>query len=79
METSSNNRSKFTVKVRYNADVSAVISNTIRRKIRSESILQEDQEDVIVARAVNCLLKVCGYEEYLLGNYPICQYKVGLP
>ncbi len=22
------------------------------------------------------ILKVCGREEYLLGNYPICQYQV---
>ena len=31
----------------------------------------------VTCQQENYILKVCGKEEYLLGDYPICQYKVG--
>ncbi|ESO02630.1 hypothetical protein HELRODRAFT_155850 [Helobdella robusta] len=70
----SKSRSKTTIKVHYDSPVMSVISETVRRKVKLEKVLPEDMESVISSRAANSLLKVCGCDEYLLGNYPICQY-----
>lgn len=73
--TSNHDRSKFTMKVPYNAEPNDVIVESIRRKIRTMNMSAEQQERCISAHLASYVLKVCGYEEYMLGAYPICQYK----
>jgi len=66
------------MKVPFNVEPNDVIAESIRRKIRTMSMSAEQQERCIKAHLASYVLKVCGCEEFMMGAYPICQYKVRL-
>ena len=68
--------SKITMKVPYDATPEDVIAESIRRKIRTMNVSAEQQQKCVTMHITSYVLKVCGCEEFLLGNHPISQYKV---
>jgi phosphatidylinositol-4,5-bisphosphate 3-kinase len=67
--------SKITMKVRYDASPDDVIAESIRRKIRTMNVPLDQQQQTVAAHLSSYVLKVCGCEEFLLGNYPLSQYR----
>jgi len=68
--------SKITMKVHFDATPEDVIAESIRRKIRTMNVSAEQQQKCVTTHVTSYILKVCGCEEFLLGNNPISQYKV---
>jgi len=68
--------SKITMKVPFDATPEDVIAESIRRKTRTMNVPVEQQQKCVTTHVNSYVLKVCGCEDFLLGNYPISQYKV---
>jgi len=68
--------SKITMKVQHDAMPEDVIAESIRRKIRTMNVSVEQQQKCVTTHVTSYVLKVCGCEDFLLGNHPISQYKV---
>jgi len=66
------------MKVPFDASPEDVIAESIRRKIRTMNVSAEQQQKCVTMHVTSYVLKVCGCEEFLLGNHPISQYKVFL-
>ena len=64
------------MKVHFDATPEDVIAESIRRKIRTMNVSVEQQQKCVTTHVSSYILKVCGCEEFLLGNHPISQYKV---
>lgn len=64
------------MKVQFDASPEDVIAESIRRKIRTMNVSTEQQQKCVTTHVTSYILKVCGCEEFLLGDYPISQYKV---
>lgn len=76
--TSSHESSKITMKVKSDARPSDVIAESIRHKMRKMNVTPEQQQKSVATYLASYILKVCGCEEFMLGDYPINQYKVRL-
>ncbi|XP_077998309.1 phosphatidylinositol 4,5-bisphosphate 3-kinase catalytic subunit alpha isoform-like [Glandiceps talaboti] len=68
-------KQKYTIKINHNALPEDVIAETIRKKTRSMDLTQQQQQRCVDEYKGTYVLKVCGCDEYLLGTYPITQYK----
>ncbi|XP_077865458.1 phosphatidylinositol 4,5-bisphosphate 3-kinase catalytic subunit alpha isoform-like, partial [Saccoglossus kowalevskii] len=68
-------KQKYTVKITHDAMPIDLIAETIRKKTRSMDLTPTQQQRCVEEYKGTYVLKVCGCGEYLLGNYPITQYK----
>ncbi|XP_066295841.1 phosphatidylinositol 4,5-bisphosphate 3-kinase catalytic subunit alpha isoform-like [Branchiostoma lanceolatum] len=73
--TRENERQKYTVKVSKSSLPEDVIAGAIKKKTRTMGLTPEQQQQCIEGYQSSYVLKVCGAEEYMLGRYPIIQYK----
>jgi hypothetical protein len=70
-------RQKYTVMVATDVFPGTVIGEVVTKKTKGMKIAPEKLEGVIRDHQEQCILKMCGSEEYLfLDNHPISQYKV---
>ena len=70
--------SKITLKLPHDAYPENVIAETIRLRVRTFSMSPEQRQQCVQQHLMTYILKVCGCEELLLGDYPLSQYKVVL-
>uniref|UniRef100_T1J0V3 Phosphatidylinositol-4,5-bisphosphate 3-kinase n=1 Tax=Strigamia maritima TaxID=126957 RepID=T1J0V3_STRMM len=68
-------KQKYNIKIAQEATPEEVIGETILKKIVGMQLSKEDQQKCIDEYQDSYLLKVCGCDEYLLEQYPMCQYK----
>ena len=70
-------KQKYTVMVATDVFPGTVIAEVVTKKTKALKLPRERLEEVIVDHQERCILKMCGFEEYLfLDNHPISQYKV---
>lgn len=74
--SSNGDRQKYTVKVDYWSTPEQVIAEAIRKKTRSMHMTAEQQRKCVQDYQSSYILKVCGCDEFLLEQFPMCQYKV---
>lgn len=67
---------KITVKVRPDALPEDVVTEVVQRRVITLNMSAEQRQTCVKQHQRSYILKVCGCEEFLLGSYPISQYKV---
>ena len=68
--------SKITLKIAHDALPEHVIAESIRLRVRTLNMSPEQRQQCVQKHLTTYILKVCGCEEFLLGEYPLSQYKV---
>ena len=66
----------YTVKVLKDVYPDSIIAEAILKKTKSMGLMKDEQQQSVVEHQNSYILKVCGSDEYFLGNFPISQYKV---
>ncbi|XP_043926378.1 phosphatidylinositol 4,5-bisphosphate 3-kinase catalytic subunit alpha isoform [Protopterus annectens] len=70
-----NDKQKYTLKINHDCVPEQVIAEAIRKKTRSMLLSPEQLKMCVMEYQGKYILKVCGCDEYLLGKYPLSQYK----
>ncbi|KAG1683794.1 Phosphatidylinositol 4,5-bisphosphate 3-kinase catalytic subunit alpha isoform [Nymphon striatum] len=73
--SSTGDKQKYTVRVPKDAYPEKITAEAILKKVKSMLLPKAQQQQKVQEHVQSYLLKVCGYEQYLLAQYPICQYK----
>ncbi|XP_041377444.1 LOW QUALITY PROTEIN: phosphatidylinositol 4,5-bisphosphate 3-kinase catalytic subunit alpha isoform-like [Gigantopelta aegis] len=73
--SSNKDRTKYSVKVPYDATATDVIAETIRRRSRNMDMSQEHTQRCIEEYRHDYVLKVCGCDQFFLEECAITQYK----
>jgi hypothetical protein len=74
--TTNNEGTKITLKISHRETPEKIIEQSIRHKLRTMNMTIEQREECVNQHRDKYVLKVCGYEEFLLGDFPLSQYKV---
>ncbi|XP_013776261.1 phosphatidylinositol 4,5-bisphosphate 3-kinase catalytic subunit alpha isoform-like [Limulus polyphemus] len=69
-------KQKYTVKVPKDAYPESITQEVIMKTLKCTKLTREEQRQQAQEHQKKYLLKVCGVDQYLLGRYPITQYKI---
>ena len=55
-----------------------LVTDAVRMQVKAEGLMGERREQCVAERSQKYILKVCGTEEYLIGQVRLSQFKVSL-